>query len=301
MISGQINQLKFRNIARNLSIRARYNALTSNEQVKLRILKKAMVLVAVARQVAQTESCRDHNDRMLRSLLAQYLEIKVDQSPPLPAVSRYDQDVCIDHFDESECYIMFRFRKPELRRLFTLLRFPEVVKFDNRGKMSGEEVFLRGLYELAHGETKENIALNVFGRHVSDQSRAFKYFIDHMYQNFRHLVFDNLNWWKESGWIQRSAEAIGIKINKPDNSFAFFIDCNCLETSRPGGGPTEDGANARRWNPNLQRAYYNGWKSIHGLKHQTVDCALNEQHSEQHSKFSLELLSWARTDICNGT
>jgi len=28
-----------------------------------------------------------------------------------------------------------------------------------------------------------------------------------------------------------------------------------------------------RWDCNIQRAFYNGWKSIHGLKHQTVDNA----------------------------
>ena len=53
----------------------------------------------------------------------------------------------------------------------------------------------------------------------------------------------------------------------------MFIDCNCLEASRPGGGPTESGANAARWDPLIQQAYYNGWKSVHGLKHQTVDSA----------------------------
>jgi hypothetical protein len=53
----------------------------------------------------------------------------------------------------------------------------------------------------------------------------------------------------------------------------FFIDCNCLETDRPGGGPREAGVNSARWDPLIQRAFYNGWKSMHGLKHQTVDNA----------------------------
>ena len=73
------------------------------------------------------------------------------------------------------------------------------------------------------------------------------------------------------------------------NLVSHFIDCNCLPTSRCGGGPTEEGANSGilivlyflalklsylgRWNDNIQRAFYNGWKSIHGLKHQTVDNA----------------------------
>lgn len=40
-----------------------------------------------------------------------------------------------------------------------------------------------------------------------------------------------------------------------------------------GGGLTEEGANARRWDDKVQRAFYTGWKSIHGLKYQTVDIA----------------------------
>ena len=82
------------------------------------------------------------------------------------------------------------------------------------------------------------------------------------------------------------------------NLVACFIDCNCLPADVTGGGPSEDGANAARyviifnyiiqiqffylllkrvllirWDENIQRAFYNGWKSIHGLKHQTLNDA----------------------------
>ena len=53
------------------------------------------------------------------------------------------------------------------------------------------------------------------------------------------------------------------------NLVSHFIE----ETSIPGGGTAEGGANAARWDEDIQRAFYNGWKSIHGLKHQTVDNA----------------------------
>ena len=55
---------------------------------------------------------------------------------------------------------------------------------------------------------------------------------------------------------------------------SHFIDCNCLPTSVVGGGPAEEGANAMRWADEIQQAFYNGSKSIHGLKHQTIDSAL---------------------------
>ena len=46
-----------------------------------------------------------------------------------------------------------------------------------------------------------------------------------------------------------------------------FID----NTMKPGGGPAGDGRNAPRNDPHIQRAWYNGWKKLHGLKWQTVD------------------------------
>ena len=50
-----------------------------------------------------------------------------------------------------------------------------------------------------------------------------------------------------------------------------FIDCNCLDTARPGGGPADEGSDATRWHPLILRAFYNGWKSVHGLKHLNFD------------------------------
>ena len=40
---------------------------------------------------------------------------------------------------------------------------------------------------------------------------------------------------------------------------------------RPGGGPAGDGRNAPWNDPPIQRAWYNGWKKLRGLKWQAVD------------------------------
>ena len=86
---------------------------------------------------------------------------------------------------------------------------------------------------------------------------------------------DNLPWWFQNDLMERSAVAIDEKLGfRYADRFAAFIDCNCLRTDRPGGGPQEDGPGSERWSNDVQRAFYNGWKSIHGLKHQTVDNAL---------------------------
>jgi len=171
----------------------------------------------------------------------------------------------------------FRFEAAELQLLLQELKFPENVILDNRIVMSGEEVFLRGLYELVSGALQHTTA-DIFGRDFSAQSRAFNFFIDHVYDNYHHLVHNNLEWWYRNGFWEKSAIAIEKRMRcrypfDDTNLVSHFIDCNCLETCIPGGGPAENGANAARWDPMIQRAFYNGWKSIHGMKHQTVDNA----------------------------
>jgi len=94
------------------------------------------------------------------------------------------------------------------------------------------------LYELVSGDNQEKISANIFGREFSAQSRAFKYLMNHMYDNFHHLVHDNLSWFYRNGLFEKSAEAIGEKMNLQDgvqNLIALFIDCNCLQTSVTGG------------------------------------------------------------------
>jgi hypothetical protein len=185
-----------------------------------------------------------------------------------------------DSFTNGQCYKFFSFKKEHLPRLFIALRIPDEVHLENRCVFSGEEVLMRGMYELVSGEDQDSTAMNVFGRDQSQQSRVAKWFINHMYDHFADLVLNNLAWWVNSGFFEQSRAAIERKMN--DHGLIYqlgafligaLIDCNCLETSTPGGGPVTPGVNADRWDPLIQEAFYNGWKSIHGLKHQTLDNA----------------------------
>ena len=54
---------------------------------------------------------------------------------------------------------------------------------------------------------------------------------------------------------------------------AAFIDNNCLEMAITGAGPLAPGPDAPRYGDEVQRSMYNGWKSQHGVKDQTVDGA----------------------------
>ena len=95
---------------------------------------------------------------------------------------------------------------------------------------------MRGLYELKSGENKHKIGVNVFGGDSSVQSRAFTWFIAHIFDNYAHLVTNNLEWWFRNGFFKESAEGIEAKMRsygydaeeKHTNMVAFFIDCNCL-------------------------------------------------------------------------
>ena len=54
--------------------------------------------------------------------------------------------------------------------------------------------------------------------------------------------------------MERTAAAIEEKIGDMyGRQFIQFIDYNCLETDRPGGGHSEAGANSARWDSEVQR------------------------------------------------
>jgi hypothetical protein len=258
--------------AKQLAYRSRHLALTSSEQVKCRKLKKIIKTLIVK---SENDQSNEDIDYLLKLFVAKYISLAY--SYEIPSVSkRYNRNRTINSFTNSECYINFRFRSAELKRLYPLLKFGEQCILENGINMPGEELFLRGLYELCSGENQEHIAANIFGSEHTRQGRAFKYFIHHMYNNFAKLVKDNLTWWFRNNFAALSAAAIGGKMNMGGDSFnlvAVFIDCNCLPTEVIGGGPADNGANAMRWDENIQRAFYNGWKSIHGLKHQTINDA----------------------------
>jgi hypothetical protein len=212
-----------------------------------------------------------------RVAAAWYLWLVKEPDHDLPPI--LNQSRTIDSFDDADCKVFFQFGKDDLRRLVKELQFQDSVVLERRYRMPGEEVLLRGLYELVDGGTQYKAARLVFGRDQSIQSRAFKYFINHIYDHFHHLVHDNLNWFRRNGLWEKSRQAIQARMLRRNpsmterNNISHFIDCNCLPTSRCGGGPAERGANSARWHPLIQQAFYNGWKSIHGLKHQTVDNA----------------------------
>jgi len=49
----------------------------------------------------------------------------------------------IENCNPTFCEQFLRFRKPEIHRLYTLMRFENCIILDNRSTMNGEELFIR--------------------------------------------------------------------------------------------------------------------------------------------------------------
>jgi hypothetical protein len=172
----------------------------------------------------------------------------------------------------------FRFHSvAHLRRLYDGLKFPENFKGSRREKFTGEEVFLYGIYRLSHTETLTSEGVRSLFGFTSDSraSTCFKIFLTFMVENWGYLLTNNMEYWLPM--MQGCADSIRAKCatngcDFADNFCVFaFTDNTMNATCRPGGGPARDRTNAPRNDPDIQRAWYNGWKKLHGMKWQTVD------------------------------
>ena len=105
-----------------------------------------------------------------------------------------------------------------------------------------------------------------------------------MVKNWSYLLYDNAKFWVPrlpylSGKICDKLASMACTFKNSDEeednntvefNVAMFIDNTVYANCRPGGGPTVDGPNSPRQHPLIQQAFYNGWKSVHGIKWQTV-------------------------------
>jgi hypothetical protein len=213
----------------------------------------------------------------------------------------------INSFSSKECWRRFRFRKRDLKRLLVVFGLDEVEATlgtdGKRGDFSGEEIVLYSLYRLAsttsHGECE-----TLFDTDGSNLSAMYNWFISYMYNNFGHLVTDNIPYWSERFPVFSEAvrtkftARTGLDIMVGNFKIVAFHDCTVIGCCRPGGGPSSAGQNAPRYNNFIQMAFYNGWKHMHGTKWLTVELP-NGMCMDMHGPFSfrhndLELFEDAR-------
>jgi hypothetical protein len=279
--------------AHKSSIRKRHLALRSQQLARSTYLKSCSLLLLI-----QCVRLRNNpNARLIgltRLVILSYYKVAYNSNIQWNLPSPLRWHTSFDSFSSDVCYNFFRIEKHHLQRYFAALRFDERCTTKNRLTFSGEEIMLRGYYEMVSGEDQFSIATNIFGRDQAAQSQALSYFVDHLYDTFSDLLLNNLDWWEEHGFMEQSRKAIIRKLAVhglvvPECRISAFIDCNCLETAVPGAGPIgQGGPAALRWDDNVQRAFYNGWKSMHGLKHQTRENAFGmceDLYGTKHSLF----------------
>jgi hypothetical protein len=181
----------------------------------------------------------------------------------------------------------FRFRDvDQLERLKRGFHFPDTVSI--RGyPFRTEEIILFSLVRLAYPLRWGDVQDTFPGRERWELGYGFYWFLDYMIQNWAYLVLNNRAYWKP--YLPVAAEKVRQKLatlpnidnriflRRADGSegggcrIALFLDNTLNATCRPGGGPMSGGELAPRYDVEEQRAFWTGWKKIHGFKWQTVD------------------------------
>ena len=176
----------------------------------------------------------------------------------------------------------FRFTNGnQLRRLLNGFRFPDGTVRIKKYKFTSEEILLISLTRLSWPLRWTDVQERFPNRSSHELSLAFYYFLDFMISNWGYLILNNRSYWLP--WLEASANSIRMKLQTLANEeyrqyydvedgfrVAMFIDNTILAMCRPGGGPLSGGEQAPRLPPEIQEAFWTGWKKLHGLKWQTL-------------------------------
>ena len=245
-----------------------------------RVVQALQVLPLIAHldEPQRTEK-KDELLRIFAALALQWKELLAvppELNSPLSRIRRvYPR---ISDFSNELIHDMFRFDSQEqLRHLLAAFRFPTQFETSKRYSFSGEEILLAGLFRLHAPNIQGDVGWRtIFGYDQPTTSIACSIFFTFMVENWAYLLQDHLSFWLP--YLPQFAEKIRAKLQEkgvffePESFRVFgFTDNTMNATCRPGGGPTRTGEDAPRNDPLIQRAWYNGWKKLHGMKWQTVD------------------------------
>jgi hypothetical protein len=201
----------------------------------------------------------------------------------LPKIDR--KYLKIIDLEDNTVYTNFRFQsKNQLFSLKRCFKFHDMFRDPVTGKIfTGEEVLLCGLYRMHAPNTFNDDSWKVnFGFDHQTASLCFSLFCKFILRNWSYLIYDHWEFWLPyfkllNEKIRMKATQLGCRFPKAHERNGMrifgFIDNTIIQIARPGAGPLNDGPNSERKNPLKQRAWYNGWKKIHGIKFQTVDLA----------------------------
>lgn len=160
----------------------------------------------------------------------------------------------VDSLSEDDCEKMFRFTKPELKRLYSSLRLQQEYTSPNGTRFSGFEGLLILMRRLCYPNRLCELE-SIFNRDISTISRISTIVTNVIYSRFGHLVKSlNSHLWLSEECLQRFADIIN-GTGCAYRNVVGFIDGTARMICRP------------KYN---QQLLYSGYKKQHIMKYQSV-------------------------------
>jgi hypothetical protein len=182
-----------------LSVRKRFAGLNSRDRMLIKKRKKqsaVFFVLAMLLQVAGNVVASRLMVVLMLTVLSSYVKVAHFRPVVVPPSHRTNRRIVDWSTRLTECEEMFRFPFDQLARLFRTLRLPDMCVLENGSVFHAEEVFLLSLNRFAFPQRLVTACKNEFGRDYSQASRAFKFFVTHVFGTFADLVFDNLDFWQ---------------------------------------------------------------------------------------------------------
>jgi len=274
---------------KKLYIRRRHLGLSALDRIKVKDLKDKLKKVCLTISLMENGTIDGDEDKIapLKMLMAhlykEYWDIigapdSINMN--LPRIISLHRS--IDSFIDEDIPNNFRFSsKEQLRRLIVCFQMPDEFRSKYRHVFRCEELLLVVLFYLHFPHSSTDLTFkSIFGWDSWKVNLGVKLFMGWFIKNWSYLIYDNMAFWVDS--FPMFAEKIRYKLELLNCFFpqtngcpgtfnvTGFIDNTVYATCRPGGGPTKDGPDSPRYHPLFQRSYYNGWKSTHGIKWQTI-------------------------------
>lgn len=269
--------------ANRLSWERRHNALTAKEVFELEVIFDKVKGVTKILWLQKRFGMSRNVSRLYRRFLIMNYFRKINPAKLNAKLTKLEsKNRTIDSFDVEDIPGAFRFKsKEQLYDLIIGFRIPAQVRSTEGCVFSGEEMLLVALYRMRRPTTLTDIAFKeIFGFKYQRVSICVRTFVNYIISAWGYLLLNNMEYWKPhlqscSTAIRDKLGRLGCEFPPPGTPGGFnvfsWIDNTMNATCRPGGGPRRDGVNAPRNDPLIQRAFYNGWKKLHGMKWQTVD------------------------------
>ena len=211
-----------------------------------------------------------------------FISISARPVPPVPPRVKRQ----INCLSEQEAYHWTGFTKHQLYMLLPYLRLPKEFITRSRYKYTGEETLLMCLTYIRTGHDWVVLAeAKYFGGDARRCSEMFDWFIAFLFHEFYNAITGHsmdiwvpyLEEFRKGIWhsfterlLSKDGNEVQFQVDLRDWRIAFFIDCTCQATCRPGGGANFVDADYNEYVNQVQRAFYTGYTKQHGLKFQVL-------------------------------